>query len=264
MTTDEPSADPTDVVRENQILTRKLARLEQNMRRLEGFNKQNASLLKSVMGDLDEERAKSERLLLNILPEAIAERLKTDPGVIADQFDSVTILFADIVAFTPLSERMSAHQTVVWLNDVYSAFDSFVQRNGVEKIRTIGDGYMVAAGVPTPRSDHATAIAGLAVDMRDHVAGLAPIGGQSVAIRIGINSGPVVGGVIGTHKFQYDIWGDAVNTASRMESHGLPGHIQITAATHDLIKDEFVCESRGTIDVKGKGEMKTWFVEGPG
>lgn len=263
MTADEPTAHPTDLERENQILTRKLARLEQTLRRLEGFNKQNASLLKSVMEDLDAERAESERLLLNILPEVIAERLKTGPGVIADQFDSVSILFADIVGFTPLSERLSAHEVVVWLNDVYSAFDSFVQKMGLEKIRTIGDNYMVASGVPTPRDDHATAITRLALDMQDHIAGLPPIGDRAIEFRVGINSGPVVGGVIGTHKFQYDIWGDAVNTASRMESHGLPGRIQVTADTYELIKDEFVCESRGTIDVKGKGEMKTWFVEGP-
>jgi len=258
----EPPPQPNDLARENRILAKKLARLEQKMLHVEGFNKQNASLLKSVMDDLDVEKAESERLLLNILPEAIAGRLKTDPGVIADQFDSASILFADIVGFTPLSQRLSAHEMVTWLNDVYSAFDSFVQRHGVEKIRTIGDNYMVASGVPTPRPDHAIAITSLALNMQDHIAGLPPIGEQLVEFRVGINSGPVVGGVIGTHKFQYDIWGDAVNTASRMESHGLPGHIQITADTYDLIKDDFVCESRGTVNIKGKGEMKTWLVVG--
>lgn len=263
MTETEPPPKPSDLARENRVLKKKLARLEQTMRHLEGFSNQSASLLRSVMDDLDAERAESERLLLNILPEAIAGRLKTDPGVIADQCDSVSILFADIVGFTPLSETLSAHEMVAWLNEVYSAFDSFVQRHEVEKIRTIGDNYMVASGVPTPRPDHATAITRLALDMRDYVAGLPPIKGRLVEFRVGINSGPVVGGVIGTHKFQYDIWGDAVNTASRMESHGLPGQIQVTADTHELIEDEFVCKPRGAINIKGKGEMKTWFVEGP-
>ncbi|MFB3049246.1 MAG: adenylate/guanylate cyclase domain-containing protein, partial [Acidimicrobiia bacterium] len=170
--------------------------------------------------------------------------------------------FADIVGFTPLSETLSAEEMVEWLNEVYSAFDGFVQDRGVEKIRTIGDGYMVAAGVPFPRDDHAAALTRLALDIKTYFEALPPVHGHTTDVRIGINSGPVVAGVIGTHKFQYDLWGDAVNTAARMESHGIPGRIQITAATHDLIKDQFSCESRGPIEVKGKGTMDTWFVLG--
>jgi class 3 adenylate cyclase len=214
------------------------------------------------MADLDAERAESERLLLNILPAPIAERLKTDSGVIADRFDSVSVLFSDIVGFTPLAESLSPEEMVEWLNDVYSEFDSLVQKHEVEKIRTIGDGYMAAAGVPFDREDHARALVLLAMDMKAHFEILPPIQGQRASFRIGISSGPVVGGVIGTHKFQYDIWGDTVNTASRMESHGVPGRIHISAATHQLIQDDFRCEARAPIEVKGKGMMNTWFVEG--
>jgi class 3 adenylate cyclase len=151
---------------------------------------------------------------------------------------------------------------VGWLNDVYSEFDALVQKHGVEKIRSIGDGYMVAAGVPFPRGDHAAAITRLALDIKASSDALPPVHGHTARFRIGINSGPLVGGVIGTHKFQYDLWGDTVNTAARMESHGVPGSIQISAATYELVKDESTFEPRGLIEVKGKGEMETWFVLG--
>ena len=255
--------DPTVVARQNRTLQKKLARIERKLESVEILRQQNANLMRSLMAELDEERAESERLLLNILPGPIAQRLKSEPGVIADRFDSVSVLFADIVGFTPLSETMSAEEMVEWLNDVYSAIDVMVQEHEVEKIRTIGDGYMVAAGVPFPRDDHASALTHLALDMKAHFEDLAPVHGHHVDFRIGINSGPVVGGVIGTHKFQYDIWGDTVNTAARMESHGVPGRIHVSTATHDLIGDEFICEPRGAIDVKGKGAMETWFVERP-
>ena len=250
------------IERENRTLHKKLARAEKKMRSLEILQEQNTSLLRALMADLDAERAESERLLLNILPEPVAQRLKTEPGVIAERYEAASVLFADIVGFTPLSETLTAEEMVEWLNEVYSAFDGFVQRHGVEKIRTIGDGYMVAAGVPFPRDDHAEAITHLALDIKAYFESLSPVHGHEATFRIGINSGPVVGGVIGTHKFQYDLWGDAVNTAARMESHGVPGRIQVTAATHDLIEDRFRCESRGRIEIKGKGEMETWFVVG--
>jgi adenylate cyclase len=255
--------DPTLLERQNRTLQKKLARTEGKLETLEILQQQNANLMGVLMAELDEERSESERLLLNILPGAIAQRLKTEPGIIADRFDSVSVLFSDIVGFTPLSETLSARQMVEWLNEVYSVFDTLVQDHDVEKIRTIGDGYMVVAGVPFPRDDHAAALARLALDMKAHFATLPPVSGQRVNFRIGINSGPVVGGVIGTHKFQYDIWGDTVNTASRMESHGVPGRIHISTTTYELINQEFICKPRGTIDVKGKGEMETWFVERP-
>jgi adenylate cyclase len=261
--TDVQAPDPAPLERQNRTLLKKLARAESKLETLEILQHQNANLMRVLMAELDEEKSESERLLLNILPGAIAQRLKTEPGIIADRFDSVSVLFSDIVGFTPLAETLSAQQMVEWLNEVYSVFDALVQAHDVEKIRTIGDGYMVAAGVPFPRDDHAGALARLALDMKAHFATLPPVSGRRVSFRIGISSGPVVGGVIGTHKFQYDIWGDTVNTAARMESQGVPGRIQISAATHELISDGFICESRGAIEIKGKGEMETWFVERP-
>jgi adenylate cyclase len=255
-------SDAAFLQRQNRTLRKKLERVERKLETLEIMQQQNTNLMGVLMGELEYERSESDRLLLNILPAPIAERLKTEPGVIADEFDSVSVLFADIVGFTPLTESLSAEHMVAWLNDVYSAVDTLVQEHGVEKIRTIGDGYMVAAGVPFLMDDHASALTRLALDMKTHFEALPPIDGHLVDFRIGINSGPVVGGVIGLHKFQYDIWGDTVNTAARMESHGVPGRIHISTATHESLKDEFVCERRGVIDVKGKGEMETWFVEG--
>lgn len=207
------------------------------------------------------ERRKSEALLLNILPREIADILKNENRVIADYYDGATILFADVVNFTPLSANMTPTQLVALLDDVFSAFDGMVERLGVEKIKTIGDCYMVAAGIPTRRADHAQALAHLALEMRDYVSQHEFLG-QHLAFRIGLNSGPVVAGVIGRKKFSYDLWGDAVNTASRMESHGQAGVIQMTAATYDLIRGDFVCEPAGTIFVKGKGMMDAWHLVG--
>ncbi len=186
-------------------------------------------------------------------------RLKADNGMVADQFDSASVLFADVVDFTPLSARMMPSELVGLLNDVFSTFDRLVAELGLEKIKTVGDEYMVAAGVPVPRDDHASLLAELALRMRDHVAAES-FDGHEIRLRIGINSGPVVAGVIGTHKFAYDLWGDAVNTASRMESEGVAGSIQLSTATYELIRDAFVCEPRGVITVKGKGEMEAYFL----
>jgi len=207
------------------------------------------------------ERDKSERLLLNVLPREVANRLKNEGRTIAEQFDAVSILFADMVGFTSLSARMAPQEMVDLLNEVFSSFDGLVKRYDLEKIRTIGDNYMVASGVPHPRPDHAQALAGLALDMRAYLE-QAQNAGKPVQFRIGINSGPVIGGVIGQDKFHYDIWGDAVNVASRMESLGAAGKIQITRPTYDLLSRDFVCEPHGSIQVKGKGEMDTWFLMG--
>ena len=208
------------------------------------------------------ERAKSETLLLNVLPAEIAERLKSDPSHIADGFAEVTILFADIVGFTDLSARLSPAEVVAMLNRLFTAFDDLAEKHGLEKIKTIGDAYMVVGGLPEARPDHAEAVVAMALGMRDAVAAVAKQTGYSLKVRIGANSGPVVAGVIGKKKFAYDLWGDAVNTASRMESHGLPGEIQVTEATWARVKDSFELESRGTITVKGKGELAAWFVRG--
>jgi adenylate cyclase len=208
------------------------------------------------------EQEKSESLLLNILPKEIAAILKNENRTIADHFDGASILFADMVGFTPLTAQMEPREMVDLLNEVFTHFDSLVDKYDLEKIRTIGDSYMAASGVPRPRPDHAQAIARMALDMQAYIRGNAACARRNLDFRIGINSGPVVAGVIGRKKFIYDLWGDAVNTASRMESHGLPGKIQITGETYELLKDEFICEPRGTVLVKGKGEMQTWYLTG--
>lgn len=204
-----------------------------------------------------------EDLLLNILPKEIAERLQSRLGTIADQYEETSILFADVVNFTPLSSSLTPGEIVSLLDRLFSDFDELVDAYGLEKIKTIGDCYMVAAGVPRRRDDHAHALARMALDMQECAARYSRADDHApVQLRIGINSGPVVAGVIGRRRFLYDLWGDAVNTASRMESHGSPGQIQITNATRELIKDDFVCEKRGMIDVKGKGQMETWTLVG--
>jgi guanylate cyclase len=208
------------------------------------------------------EQEKSEALLVNVLPGSIAARLKATDRTIADHFDATSILFADVVDFTPLSQLLPPTEMVDILDRLFSHFDELVERHGLEKIKTVGDCYMAAAGVPDPHADHARRAALLALDMREAVATSTVAGREGLELRIGINSGPVVAGVIGRKRFIYDLWSDAVNTASRMESHGTPGEIQITGATYELLKDEFVCRPRGTIVVKGKGEMQTWYLEG--
>ena len=206
------------------------------------------------------EQEKSELLVLNILPRPIAERLKITAEPIADHLAAVSIVFADVVDFTPLAQRLAPAEMVRILDHLFSDIDMLVERHGLEKIKTIGDCYMAAAGVPNQRPDHARSAALLALDMREVLATAAVDGQPVLELRIGINSGPVVAGVIGKKRFLYDLWGDAVNTASRMESHGTPGEIQITRATYELVKDEFECRRRGTIEVKGKGPMETWYL----
>ena len=215
-----------------------------------------APLIVYFMGRLRHEHDRAEALLLNVLPGMVAAELKETGSTTARRFDEVSVLFADIVGFTPLSATLEPEELVDRLNQVFTHFDSLAERYGVEKIRTIGDTYMVAAGIPVPRSDHAHALAAMALDMLTFAAR------GPLSFRIGINSGPAVAGVIGTRKFQYDVWGDTVNTASRMESHGEPGRIQISDATNDLIKDDFTTSLRGRIEVKGKGQLTTWWLVG--
>ena len=217
-------------------------------------------LLVTFARQRDTAQARVEALLLNILPEEIAERLQAEPSAIADHFDDASILFADVVDFTPLASRLDPREVVGMLDRLFTAFDELVDRYGVEKIKTIGDCYMVAAGVPRPRPDHAHALAGLALEMKDCARTCLP--GSDLRLRIGISSGPVVAGVIGRRRFLYDLWGDTVNMASRMESHGISDEIQITRPTRELLRDDFVMEPKGLVDVKGKGEVETWRLVG--
>jgi guanylate cyclase len=211
---------------------------------------------------LEAERERSERLLLNVLPKPIAERLKAQTGVIAEHYDSVSVLFADLVGFTERSAVMAPAELVALLDQIFSAFDRLADAEGVEKIKTIGDAYMVAAGLPEPRNDHVEATARMALAMRDEIAAIGERTGQSwLAVRIGIDTGPAVAGVIGRRKFIYDLWGDTVNTASRMESHGVPGEIQVTAHVADALGPGFALRARGVIDVKGKGPMATFLLD---
>jgi adenylate cyclase len=205
---------------------------------------------------------RAETLLLNILPRSIAEKLKAKPQTISDSFTSASILFADVADFTPLAEHIAPADLVSMLDRLFGHFDALAERYELEKIKTIGDCYMAAAGIPVPRPHHAQAVALMALDMLDAVATQGAMGDLGFELRIGINSGPVVAGVIGRKRFLYDLWGDAVNTAGRMQTEGTPGYIQITRATYELLKDEFVCEPRGTVAIKGKGEMETWFLVG--
>lgn len=208
---------------------------------------------------LEYERA--ENLLLNILPAPIATRLKDNPQIIADEYPSVSVLFADIVNFTETSDAMSPPELVHTLNMAFSRFDALVERHGCEKIKTIGDAYMVVSGLPEPRPDHAEAMVALALDMIDAAEDINASSAFPFTMRIGINSGPVVAGVIGDRKFAYDLWGDTVNVASRMESHGQPGIIQITESTRSQLGRAVTVEALGNLDVKGKGQMQTYRVK---
>jgi len=212
---------------------------------------------------IQKQRDQSDKLLFSLLPARIAEQLKHSQETIAEEFSSASVLFADIVDFTPISAHFEPREVVDMLNELFSGFDQLVDKYSVEKIQVAGDGYMLAAGVPTPRKNHAVVLAQLALEMLDYVKRQNFLGGRHpIEIRIGLNSGALMGGVIGRKKLVYALWGDMVNTASRMESHGAKGKIQITRATYELIKDHFECEYIGEIDVKGKGRLEAWYLLG--
>ena len=213
-----------------------------------------------LVTQLDIARQQADVLLLNILPKSIAARLKAGEGTIADDYDSVTILFADIVDFTTMSAQADPVDVVGKLNDVFSDFDDLAAKHGLEKIKTIGDAYMVAGGLPQPRPDHAEAVAAFAVDMIEAVGRHQSWTGEPIRLRVGINTGPIVAGVIGRQKFIYDVWGDAVNVASRMESNGLANQIQVTAAVREKLDGHYAFEERPPIQVKGKGLMVTYLM----
>jgi class 3 adenylate cyclase/CheY-like chemotaxis protein len=216
----------------------------------------------AYLSELQAERAKSDRLLLNVLPTAIADRLKQGERTIVDSFREATVVFADIVGFTSFSAGIAPSRTVQLLNDLFSGFDKLAETYELEKIKTIGDSYMVVGGVPTPRPEHAERCALMALDMLEVLNHFNRRNSLTLDIRIGINSGPVVAGIIGTRKFSYDLWGDTVNVASRMESHSLPGMIQVSPSTHALLVDKFILEERGQIDVKSRGFMSTYRLVG--
>jgi len=245
--------------------------LEQTVQQIEASRdliRRQSHEIKSLYDKVVVEQKVSERLLRNLLPYPIAERLKARPDlsadgvpeVIADSFPEVTVLFADIVDFTRVSAGMRPERLVAMLNEVFSAFDSIADQRGLEKIKTIGDAYMAAAGLPVPAADHAARAVHMALDMLDALDHFNERSGYRLQLRIGINSGAVVAGVIGKRKFIYDLWGDAVNTASRMESHGVAGRVQVTDATRQLLGEPFLFEDRGIIEAKGMGELHTWLL----
>ncbi|HEV8516653.1 MAG TPA: adenylate/guanylate cyclase domain-containing protein [Candidatus Limnocylindrales bacterium] len=204
----------------------------------------------------------SEGLLLNVLPKPIAERLKREPGVIAESHEDVTVLFADVVDFTPFAERTPAERVVGVLDEIFTAFDRLAERGRLEKIKTIGDAYMVVSGLPEARPDHAEAMAEMALEMQTELDRLCEPLGLDLDLRIGMHCGPVIAGVIGRRKFIYDLWGDTVNTASRMESHGLPGRIQVSEAIYTRLRERYEFEERGEIEVKGKGHLRAYLLVG--
>lgn len=239
-----------------------ISRLRQNAKQLEQRVRERTAQLQETNVELLKEQEKSDRLLLNILPESIAARLKDGQSSIADGFAEVTILFADIVGFTVLSAQISPEELLVFLNEIFSAFDNLTEKYGLEKIKTIGDAYMVAGGLPNLSTNHAESIAEMALDMQEELAKFNAKHHSGINIRIGINTGPAIAGVIGTKKFIYDLWGDAVNTAARMESHGIAGAIQVTKSTYDILENKYLFEDRGIIHVKGKGDMNTYLLAG--
>jgi adenylate cyclase len=222
-------------------------------------------LLQYAIRARDAALARSDGLLLNVLPRSIADRLKRDPGVIAERHEEVSVLFADVADFTPFAERTGPEEVVGILDSIFSAFDDLTDRHGLEKIKTIGDAYMVAGGLPEARDDHADAIAAMAIEMLAELRRQSAALGYPLAIRIGIDSGPVVAGVIGRRKFIYDLWGDTVNTASRMESQGVIGRIQVTERTYQRLRDRYRFEDRGDTEIKGKGRIRTYLLveDGP-
>jgi len=257
------SPDPasTNLERENRILERRLRRMEANVRRMEDFQDSNATLLTRLLNDLDAERARSERLLLNVLPQRIIDRLNDGETLIADRHVDATVLFSDFVGFTAISARLTPADLVAELNALFREFDAICDNHGVEKIKTVGDAYLAVGGLANMDGDAAVAIAETALEM------ISAVERRDSAkadwhIRIGINSGPIVAGVVGVSKFAYDVWGDTVNVASRLETTSEPDRIHVSAAFSDRLANSFVFEPRGTVDLKGKGAAETCFLLG--
>jgi len=272
-----PDSDETkNLQKEVKTLTKKLDRSEGNRRFLEQMWDRNSKLFQTLYAEIENqriliqeqheliklERQKSENLLLNILPQAVAQRLKENPSVIADHFNSTTLLFTDIVGFTKISESLTPSEVVGLLNQIFSTFDDLAEKYKLEKIKTVGDAYMVASGFPEPRLDHVEAVADFALEIQDILSTIRTTQNRTISMRTGIHTGPAVAGVIGNKKFIYDVWGDTVNTASRMESHGIEGKIQVSEVTYKQLRENYVLQKRGSIEVKGKGEMITYLLQG--
>ena len=254
-------ADAEALARENRQLARKLARLTENTKQLEQIRDGNSKLLSRLMQELEQERARSRELLLNVLPQQIVDRLESGETMIADRFDDVGVLFSDFVGFTEISSTLSAATLVEELNRLFSEFDVLCSELGVEKIKTIGDAYLAVAGL-TGEGDHLAAVCELALGMLEAVERVATTAQATWRIRIGVHAGPAVAGVIGMRKFAYDVWGDTVNVASRLEASSEPGRIHVSARIADELRDRFVFESRGSIELQGKGETETCFLVG--
>ncbi|MEG3927861.1 adenylate/guanylate cyclase domain-containing protein [Microcoleus sp. T3_D1] len=251
---------------ENQLRLRELElQLRENNLMLQqeiAYREQAEMETRLLLETTQSQKEKIEELLLNILPKPIAERLQEGQSIIADSFSDVSVLFADLVGFTNFASQKTAAETVKVLNQIFSLFDELSLRHGLEKIKTMGDAYMVVGGLPEPQENHAFAIAQMALDMQAALASFNLKNNHSFTLRIGINIGGVVAGVIGLTKFSYDLWGDTVNVAQRMESSGIPGEIQVTAAVYERLKDKFSFKRRGAVEIKGKGEMMVYLLEG--
>ena len=250
---------PRDLERENRILERRLHRLEANVKRREEFQESNATLLSSLLGDLEAERARSQQLLLNVLPQRIIDRLNAGETRIADRHDDATVLFSDFVGFTTIAAQLAPSTLVEELNELFMAFDAVCDANGVEKIKTVGDAYLAVGGLTGSGFEGAVAIARTALGMLEAVDRRAA-SSTPWQIRIGLNTGPIVAGVVGVSKFAYDVWGDTVNIASRLESTSEPGRIQVPAQLAERLGEQFTFQRRGAVDLKGKGASETCFL----
>lgn len=260
---DGSAGDPVERPdKEIRKLQRQLKIQERRAGQLEDFVQTKEKLLKGLMNELDEEKKKSDSLLRNILPGEIIERLNSGETIIADRFDEVSVVFSDFQGFTAISSQLEPAVLVQSLNAIFSKFDALTQELGVEKIKTIGDAYMAVAGVPIERPDHATAIADMALGMLEALGEVNRGSNTPFRIRVGVATGPVVAGIIGTHKFVYDVWGDTVNVASRLETTSDPDRIQISERTAAGLGDRFLIERRGEIELKGKGKLPTFYLNG--
>ncbi len=258
----DPEARVHELDRENRILARKLARMESNARQAEDLHDSNSRLLATLMRELEQERAKSTALLLNVLPQSVVDRLGAGETLIADRLDSATVLFSDVVGFTEISASLAADVLVKELNALFSRFDAACDSLGVEKIKTIGDAYLAVGGLPGGREDHVAAVAELALAMIAATADTGPRPGGEWRIRIGVHTGPAVAGVIGTRKFVYDVWGDTVNTASRLETTSEPGRVHVSEPVAKALGSSFRLEPRGEIELKGKGRVRSFYLLG--